>query len=731
MSAMSFGLRCTLWGTLSLVLCLCACQSSPDMRAELARLVAEGKPEMYYHWNAQRADWYKAQADTASTDNQKLKYQYLYWTELLNAGDTEACIEAISAYLAQNGGVQSENITQSNKAIFELLAVAYLRQGELENCLNQHSASSCIIPFQPEALHQLRTGSEKAIELYEMILRRSPEDYQSLWLLNLAYQTLGTAQSDIPEAWRLNYPDWTRQKKDFPRFENVAMQTATAINGLSGGACIDDFNSDGYLDIFATSYGMMDQVRLMLNDQKGQFYDHTEAAGLLGITSGLNAVHADYDNDGHRDILVLRGGWLTEHGQHPNSLLRNRGDGTFEDVTFTAGLGAAFPTQTAAWADFDRDGWLDLFIGNESAKGKGVFCELYRNNGDGTFSEIAKERGIHVSAIVKGVSWGDINNDGWPDLYISTLGGNNKLYKNQAGKFANIAMPAGVQKPHFSFPCWFWDYDNDGWQDILVASYDMNAYTYLGGVFGRELLEGGAFAERIHIYHNNGDESFTEMADSLGLARSVHAMGSNFGDLNNDGFPDFYIGTGAPNPMSVVPNRMFLNEGGTHFAEVTAAGGFGHLQKGHGLAFGDLDRDGDQDIYMTVGGAYEGDVFTNALFVNPGFENQRWISLRLEGTESNRDAIGARLEATLSAGDLIWRQFETLSTGGSFGASSLEVEWGFGRAERLEKLTISWPSGQEQSFGDLPLNSHYVIKEGDPKPQVLDLVPFQLAGSPD
>lgn len=720
--------RFTLWGTLILIL-LNACQSTPDMRSELQRIVTEGTPEMYYHWNAQRADWYKIQVDTATTENDKLKYQYLYWTELLNAGDTEACIKAISSYLEQNGGIAAKNINQSNKAIFDLLAVAYLRQGELENCLNQHTGNSCIIPFAPEALHQLKSGSENAIRLYEMILSRSPEDYQARWLLNLAYQTLGYPASEIPEAWALNYPDWTRQKQDFPRFVNVAMQTGTAINGLSGGACIDDFNGDGYLDIFATSYGMTDQVRLLLNDKKGQFYDHSEAAGLKGITSGLNAVHADYDNDGNRDILVLRGGWLPEHGQHPNSLLRNRGDGTFEDVTFFAGLGAAYPTQTAAWADFDRDGFLDLFIGNESAKGKGVFCELYRNNGDGTFTEMAKERGIHVSAIVKGVSWGDINNDGWPDLYVSTLGGNNKLFKNQAGKFANIAMPAKVQKPQFSFPCWFWDYDNDGWEDILVASYDMNAYTYLGGVFCREILEDQAVAERIHLYHNNGDETFTDLADSLGIARSVHAMGSNFGDLNNDGFLDFYIGTGAPNPMSVVPNRMFLNQQGAGFEEVTAAGGFGHLQKGHGTAFGDLDRDGDQDIYMTVGGAYEGDVFTNALFVNPGFEHPQWISLKLEGSKSNRDAIGARLSATLSAGDTIWRQYQTVSTGGSFGASSLEVEWGLGLAQRLEQLTVVWPSGEEQSFRDLQLNSHYLLKEGNSNPEVLNLSPIVLSGT--
>ncbi|MEL6650118.1 MAG: CRTAC1 family protein, partial [Bacteroidota bacterium] len=602
--------------------------------------------------------------------------------------------------------------------------------GELQNCLNQHTASSCIIPFQTEALHQLPQGSQKAIELYEMILSRYPDDYQALWLLNLAYQTLGTPKAEIPEAWRLEYPDWGRQKQDFPRFENIAMQTGTAINGLSGGACLDDFNQDGYPDIFVTSYGMTDQVRLLLNDQKGGFEDHTEAAGLLGISSGLNAIHADYDNDGLRDILVLRGGWLGEYGEHPNSLLRNLGDGRFAEVTFEAGLGAAHPTQTAAWADFDRDGWLDLFIGNESQVGQGLYSELYRNNGDGTFTETAKELGLAVAAYVKGVAWGDIDNDGWPDLYVSTLGGNNKLYHNQQGRFANIAFPARVQSPNFGFPCWFWDYDNDGWLDILAASYDMNAYSYVGGVFGKELLDGKAPAERIYLYRNNGDSTFTDLADSLGIATSVHAMGSNVGDLNNDGYPDFYIGTGAPNPMSVVPNRMFLNATVTDeaFHEVTASGGFGHLQKGHGIAFGDLDLDGDQDVYMTVGGAFEGDVFTNALFANPGFDNN-WITLELQGTESNRDAIGARLEIQVSRADSSWTLYQIVSTGGSFGASSLAVEWGIGSAERIDRLLIRWPSGKEQAVSDLEPKRHYQIIEGQSKPMVLSRSPIPLRGT--
>ena len=178
-------------------------------------------------------------------------------------------------------------------------------------------------------------------------------------------------------------------------------------------------------------------------------------------------------------------------------------------------------------------------------------------------------------------------------------------------------------------------------------------------------------AELPRIYKNNGDGTFTDMAQQLGVARALYAMGGNFGDLDNDGFWDFYLGTGAPSFRALMPNRLFRNNNGQTFQDITTSAGVGHLQKGHGISFGDIDNDGDQDIYAVMGGAYAGDVFQNALFINPGHGNH-WITLRLEGVEANRSAIGARIRVTTVTAGTRRNIYAVVSTGGSFGASSLQ-----------------------------------------------------------
>ena len=165
---------------------------------------------------------------------------------------------------------------------------------------------------------------------------------------------------------------------------------------------MEDFDNDGFLDIIATSWGLDDPLRYFRNQGDGTFAERTAAAGLTGLVGGLNAVQTDFDNDGFADVLVLRGGWFGADGLHPNSLLRNQGDGTFADVTEAAGLLTLHPTQTAAWADFDNDGWLDLFVGNESSAEEHHPCELFRNQGDGTFIDVAAEVGLDVDGFVKG-----------------------------------------------------------------------------------------------------------------------------------------------------------------------------------------------------------------------------------------------------------------------------------------------------------------------------------------
>jgi hypothetical protein len=189
-------------------------------------------------------------------------------------------------------------------------------------------------------------------------------------------------------------------------------------------------------------------------------------------------------------------------------------------------------------------------------------------------------------------------------------------------------------------------------------------------------------------------------------------MGANFGDLDNDGWLDIYVGTGEPDYRALVPNRVFRSAGGERFLEVTSSGGFGHLGKGHGVAFGDLDGDGDQDIYQVIGGAREGDVGKNILFENPGHGN-RWLTLRLEGVRANRSGIGARVTVRVETPDGPRAIHRLVGSGGSFGASSLQLEIGLGNATALDEIEIRWPGGESEVHRGLFLDRVYRIVEGD------------------
>jgi len=198
----------------------------------------------------------------------------------------------------------------------------------------------------------------------------------------------------------------------------------------------------------------------------------------------------------------------------------------------------------------------------------------------------------------------------------------------------------------------------------------------------------------------------------MGTAHITLPMGSNFGDLNNDGYPDYYLGTGYPASEALMPNRMFLNESGKSFREVTAPGGFGHLQKGHGVAFADLDQDGDQDIFIERGGALAGDGFKNALFENPGFGNH-WIKISLVGVQSNRFGVGARICAEVAEAGKVRKIYKWVNSGGSFGANPLRQELGLGKAASIKQLEIYWPtSGKTQLFEDVPADQWIEITEG-------------------
>lgn len=716
------------------------------MRTVLSALNEEAyaRPMDYFHLNARRAEVFRERLEEASPDETTgLRYQYAY--ELLYAGEVEAAIRELNT-LIQEESLRLPQMSRQTKPIFNLLGLAYLRLGEQENCIENHAAESCILPIRGAGVHTDLEGSRNAVEIYRHMARRFPRDLQSRWLLNVAHMTLGQYPEGLSHP-RLRIPGIEAgDGRSIEPFQDVAGQVGVNHGGIAGGVSVEDFNNDGFLDIFATSYGLDDEPRFYVNDGEGGFEDRTEDAGLEGLVGGLNTVHADYNNDGYEDIFVLRGAWLGEEGRRPNSLLRNEGDGTFTDVTYEAGLDAYHPTQTAAWADVNGDGHVDLFVGNESSAAIDPFSgdtsstdvsphpsSLYLNQGDGTFEEQAGAAGIEVEAYVKGSAWGDVNNDGWPDLYVSVLGGPNRLFVNRGPdadgvpRFEERAKEAGVQAPLFSFPVWFWDYNNDGHQDLFVSGYDMRYFQRVAHAVAAEYLGAPTEAETPRVYRNDGDGTFTEVTEQLQLDKVLFTMGSNYGDLDNDGYQDFYAGTGAPDFSSIVPNRMFHNQDGDTFRDVSFEGGFAHIQKGHAVAFADFDRDGDQDVYSVMGGAVPGDSFHNVLFENPGTDNH-WVTLHLEGRSANRSAVGARIAVTARRPDGTSRTIHrTVRTGGSFGATALQQEIGLGKADRIDTLQIVWPTAERdtQTVTGLEADRAYRIEEGDP-PAALDRPPVSF-----
>lgn len=657
-----------------------------------------------------------------------------YGKTLMEAGKSKEAITIFETLLKQLP--ENQTINQTTKNLHEALALSYIRLGEQTNCIDNHSSESCLLPIRGRGIHTTTDGSRSAIDIYTRILGQFPDDLRCRWMLNLAYMTLGEHPDKVPPSYLIP-PDAFKPEYDLPYFENIALQLGVDVNELAGGVILDDFNNDGWLDILVSSWGMFGRMHYFESDGKGNYIDKTDQAGLKDYPGGLNLIQADYDNDGWLDVFVMRGAWrgLSILGHLPNSLLRNNGDGTFSDVTFRSGIYALHPTQSATWLDFNADGWLDLFVANETHTPVEQHpCQLYLNKKDGTFIDIAAAVGLNITALIKGVVADDINNDGLPDLYLSNLDGPNLLLLNKGGKtaeswqFENIAMAEGVEEPIASFPTWFFDYDNDGWVDIFVSSFDQLAQKRQSWEVAADFLGLPTQSDTPRLYHNEGDNHFSDRTKEAGLDRIIPAMGCNFGDLDNDGFSDFYLGTGAPDFRAIVPNRMFRNNNGNAFQDVTFAGHFGHIQKGHGISFADLDGDGDQDIYAVMGGSVSGDFFQNALFENPGSANN-WLTIRLEGLSSNRSAVGARIRLELK-GPKGQKQFiyRSLNSGGSFGANSLQQEIGLGAADAVEKISVNWPDGKPEfvDYGACSANQIILIKEGLQKIQVLPTQAFQF-----
>jgi tetratricopeptide (TPR) repeat protein len=320
----------------------------------------------------------KKNTNMANPFNPEVKIAYCDSLVKISPNDQDSYLLSAQASLLLMAGQEEKSVNIYEKIINKLefmpsdrllseVGIAYMRLGERSNCMLNHTGSSCIFPIKNDGVHKLQTGSRKAIQIYKTILRIHPDDMESRWLLNIAYMTLGEYPQKVPKNLLIPGLNADSVAGEKP-FKDIAKSLGLNVNGRAGGVAVDDFNNDGYLDIITSAWDLSDPMHYFENNKDGTFTDRTEYSGLKGITGGLNIQQTDYNNDGNIDLFVLRGAWLTKgYGNQPSSLLRNNGDGTFTDVTIPSGLLYFHPTQTATWADFNNDGWLDVFVGTETS----------------------------------------------------------------------------------------------------------------------------------------------------------------------------------------------------------------------------------------------------------------------------------------------------------------------------------------------------------------------------
>ncbi len=503
---------------------------------------------------------------------------------------------------------------------------------------------------------------------------------------------------------------------------------------MGSGVALFDYDNDGRLDIFfANGAHITDPMpvdgvprkddpkfwnRLYHQKSDGSFEDVTEKAGLIGAGYSTGVAVGDFDNDGYDDLFVA--------GYGRSTLYHNNGNGTFTDVTEAAGVAGSGWATSAAWVDYDNDGRLDLVVARymdwdfsdiycgERREGYRSYCHpdifqpvpvlLYHNEGGGKFAEVSHKAGVDKPMKGLGVAIADYDHDGWPDIFIANDSVPEALFHNKHdGTFEEVALPSGVAldgggATFAGMGVDFEDYNNDGWPDVIITDLANQRYS---------------------LYANNGDGTFDYATNSSGLGAItlLHSgWGVRFADYDNDGWKDLFIAQAhvmdnievkEPHLHYLEPPLLVHNVGGKTFVDVSAGSGeiFGQRWAGRGLATGDLDNDGRIDVVVT---SNDGPAW---VLRNETSSSNHWITLRLVGVKSNRDAIGAQVAITTDAG----KQYAMVTTASSYQSSSdPRLHFGLGAATLVKAMQIHWPSGIVQTLPETKADQVLTIKEAAP-----------------
>lgn len=453
-------------------------------------------------------------------------------------------------------------------------------------------------------------------------------------------------------------------------FTDVAPVLGVNDGGAAQGVVFLDVNNDGYLDIFLANNNT--PCKLWISNGASSFTDASSAWGLnLTIpTRGTSA--ADFNNDGLIDIIV--GNWQT-----PINLFKNTGTG-FIDVASTAGVNFLSYGGSVNWMDFNKDGKIDIFFANDGMPPR--YNYFFRNDNLNTFTNVAYSIGLVDSSSTLCLAAADFNNDGFPDIFLGTqsnpgFGTTGIMYKNNGnGTFTDVTTQCGVTTNYYTWGAEWGDYNNDGFMDLYLASTT-------------------GFNQ---LYKNNGNGTFTDVSTQMGLNDGGSSYSCGWADIDNDGDLDLYVAKGQN-----VSDVMYRNDDSI-FTNVTTQVGMGDLRHSSCVSWGDYTNDGFLDLYLNNNGS------ENRLYRNSGNSN-KWIELKLTGTNSNRSAIGARVRIKTGLKNQI-REVEGGS--GGKGMNSLPLEFGIGQSNIIDSLIVSWPSGLVQRFANVTPNVIYALTEGQP-----------------
>ena len=465
-------------------------------------------------------------------------------------------------------------IPDARAMMTETLAVALLHQSEMDNGVYRTPGDMCLFPPRTSRAVAQPAGAEESLRHLSAYLSDRPDDLEVKWLLNLASMLLGRYPDGVPASFLIQPPVFAPSAAgaQIGRFVDVATDAGLKVFSMAGGAIVDDFRGTGLLDVVTSSMDVCESLHYFRNNGDGTFAERTQRGRPGDQLGGLNIIQADYNNDGCMDILMLRGGW-----EFPmrKSLLQEqlRRHVHRRDAPERRWAATATSTQTAVWADIDNDGFLDLFVGNEDGPN-----QLFRNKGDGTFEDISESAGVDSPASPKASSRPTTTTTGTSDFYVSNYDGQQPPVSQQSRtvRSPKSASAPGVQAPWRSFAAWFFDYDNDGWPDLFVNSYYLSVEeivrSYLGMPHDARNVEALSESRKRHVPRRDGRGRSGQGA--------ACRWPRNFGDVDNDGFLDMYLGMGNPSFASVLPHELLLNQGGKSFVSVTASSGTGELHKG-------------------------------------------------------------------------------------------------------------------------------------------------------